>query len=326
MKERRELAVLALLKESGGSFVSGQRMSEAIGISRTAVWKHISGLRKQGYKIESAPSKGYRLAPGASPVFNATELSLGLETDFIGKEIHFFDSVDSTNREAVRLAASGAPEGAVVVADTQSGGKGRLGREWFSPPGSNLYLSIILRPSLAPPAAPALTLVAAVAVAVAIAAYIPRRPSVKWPNDIMIDSSKVAGILTEMSSETDRVNHIVCGIGVNLNSAPGGRMPTGGYGATSLKAESGEEVPRADFTRTLFKSMERWYRIFLDDGLGDVLEAWKSFFEAVGKPVTVDTIDRRISGLCMGIDRAGALLVRDPAGEIISVTSGDMSV
>jgi BirA family biotin operon repressor/biotin-[acetyl-CoA-carboxylase] ligase len=314
-----EVEIIRLLKKGAGGHISGQRISLELGISRTAVWKHIGVLRRTGYPIEGSPKKGYRLDPCPS-LFNGVEVRSGLKMELVGKNLFFYPSLESTNSKAYDMAKEGAEEGTVIIADGQTGGRGRLGRKWFSPPGLNLYTSIILKPDIPPQEAQTLTLMAAVAVAEAVAAYSPLRPTVKWPNDILIDSRKVAGILTEINCETDRVNFIVLGIGVNLNMTPSNELR---HTATSIMEKRGGEVPRAAFAQTLFSSVEKWYKVYLAEGSAPVLDAWRGYFNAEGKPVRVKGF-QNIEGICMGIDARGALLVRIASGRTERVLAGDV--
>ncbi|HLC18551.1 MAG TPA: biotin--[acetyl-CoA-carboxylase] ligase [Thermodesulfobacteriota bacterium] len=344
-REAKEVEIIRLLKasagggEGGGGFVSGEALSRALGVSRTAVWKHVNALRKMGYGIEAVPSKGYRLGgasaqgkaslkgaggPAGEEVFNGVEISSGLTTDFIGKNIFFYDAIDSTNIKAIELGRSGTGEGTAVVADSQTSGKGRIGRRWESPPGVNLYTSIILRPGVSPSDAQALTLLAAVAVAEAVSVFIPRPPVVKWPNDILIGSKKVAGILMEMDAEADRVEFIVAGIGINVNMDDSMLPEELRRSATSLKEAAGGAVSRVGLARTLYSRVEKWYKIFLREGRAPVIEAWKGFFAFEGRPVRVLSFRETLEGICMGVDEHGMLLVRRPSGEIERVISGDV--
>ena len=319
--------VLRFLKAKGGRSVSGQAISEALKISRTAVWKQVARLKEMGFSISSSRGRGYTLASAEAP-FNAVELLSGLETDFVGTDIYFYDELVSTNITAGELAMKGAREGTAVIADAQSGGKGRLGRSWLSPPAFNLYTSIILRPDIAPARAPSLTLVFAVAAAEAIESFVSVTPTVKWPNDILLDSMKVSGILMEMSADIDRVNHVICGIGVNVNSAPklAGCL---GLKATSLREKASAHVAHLDrtvFARALYSSVEKWYKVILKEGFAPIVEAWRGYFGAEGKRVSVNAIDRNVEGICMGIDDTGALLVREGSGKVSTITSGDMTL
>lgn len=330
--QRADSALLRILKGESGAFVSGQSISVELGVSRSAVWKHISNLRRMGYQVEAVRSKGYRLPVEALKAlpFNEVEIASEVGAGVIGSTVHFFEELKSTNVKALELAAAGAGEGTCVVADSQLGGKGRLGRSWYSPKGVNLYTSVILRPEIKPADAPALTLLFAVAAAEAIEAFVsPVRPVVKWPNDILIGREKAVGILTEMSSEMERVNYIVAGFGVNLNMDTTGLKNFDRGPAVSLKEvspEPGEDISRAGFAAKLYGRVEEWYDIFKKDGIKPVVAGWRSYFDAVGKEITVDTIDRTVTGVCAGIDESGALLVRESSGKVATVTSGDMSI
>jgi BirA family biotin operon repressor/biotin-[acetyl-CoA-carboxylase] ligase len=296
--------------EVAGGFVSGQSLSRSLGISRAAVWKHIEGLRKAGYSIEARPRKGYRLDPAKNP-YNGVEISSALKTDLIGNRIYFYDKVESTNVTAFELGRSGEPEGAAVVADSQSGGKGRIGRRWLSPHGVNLYTSVILRPGIMPRDAQMLTFLSAVAVAATVERFIEKKPVVKWPNDVLVNGKKIAGILMEMDAESDRVNFIVAGIGVNINSA-------------SVMELTGGEVSRVEFIRALFSNLEKWYREAISEGFSGVVDAWKGYFASEGKTIRVLSFGRDVEGVCLGIDKDGALLVKLRSGGIERVLSGDV--
>lgn len=326
-REDAEVGIIRLLKKEAGSFVSGQAISSLLGISRTAVWKHIKGLKKMGYSIAASPSKGYCLSVrGKAPPFNAAEISSGLATGFIGRKIFFYPELVSTNLKAFELGRAGEPEGTAVIADAQTGGKGRIGRRWVSPPSVNLYTSIILRPDVAPSSAHMLTLLSAVAAAEAVGGFIDVRPEVKWPNDILIDSRKVAGILMEMDAEPDRVNFVVAGIGININMAASAMPEEIRKNATSLKEKAGKEVSRVDVARELYASFEKWYKIFKEKGFLPIINEWRSYFAAEGKTLKIVSFNRTVEGVCAGIDRDGALLVRMPSGAIERVISGDVEM
>lgn len=321
--ESREADIIRLLRQHPGEYTSGAAISRELGVSRAAVWKHIEALRGAGYTIEAAPAKGYRLA-GPAP-FGGVEISSTLDTDFVARELRFLDSTDSTNSRAFELGRSGAPEGAAVVADAQTGGRGRLGRSWVSPPGVNLYTSVVLRPPIAPQQAGELTFVAAVAAAEAIGEFTRTRPSVKWPNDILIDGRKAAGILLEMDSEADRVHFVVVGVGVNVNMDISDLPPEVRSKATTVREKAGGEVSRTRLAAVLYSKLEKWYKVYVKRGFAPVAEAWRGYFPSEGKPVRVEMFGRRVEGICMGIDASGALLVRTPGGEVERVVSGDMA-
>ena len=328
-RQSAEVRIIGLLKGAPGA-VSGAFLSRELGMSRSAVWKHVEALRKAGYAIEAKPRAGYRLASKDFP-FGAVELLSTVETDIIGSRALFFDSVDSTNTTALKLARDGAAEGTVVVADTQELGRGRIGREWVSPPGVNLHTSVILRPSILPPHAHMLTLLAAVAMAEVIEKVIKKRPTVKWPNDILVNERKVAGILLEMDSEIDRVHFVVVGIGVNINLDLEVLPLELQAGATSVSIETGCDYSRVEFATALYYTLEKWYKVVSDrgfglDGFAPVVEAWRSYFAHEGKTLRVSSFDDSIEGICVGIDSDGALLLRRASGEIERIISGDVQL
>jgi BirA family biotin operon repressor/biotin-[acetyl-CoA-carboxylase] ligase len=318
-------ALLKLFRQSPEGYVSGERLSAALGVSRTAVWKQIRQLRQLGYRIEAVPSRGYQLQ-AVPDLLLAEELRTGLEVAVVGREIRYFATTDSTNRQACALAEAGAAEGLVVIADQQSSGKGRLGRSWFSPPGVNLYLSIVLRPPLPPQAAPQLTFLSALAVSRAIAAVSGLAPTHKWPNDVLVDGHKVAGLLNEMSAESDRIRYVVLGIGVNLNMTTAQFPADLRAPATSLLVAGGRPVGRAQFARTLLTEVDALYASYLRHGSAPIMAAWEAHCDLVGKLVAVEGQGEPLGGVVAGIDRDGALLLTLADGATVRVLAGDVTV
>jgi len=322
-RNKRDEEILRRLNGPQDAFVSGEALAEELGISRTAVWKHLKRLKEEGLPIETKRSKGYRLS-GPVETFNETNISAGLATSFIGHKILFFDTLNSTNDKAFQLARQGAPEGTVVISETQAGGRGRLGRLWASPPGLNIYASVILRPRAAPHELQGITLLAAVAVAEAVAHFTTRPPSVKWPNDVLLDSKKVAGILMEMHTEAEMASFVIAGIGVNINMTKD-KIPAGlTQKATSVISASGGHVSRTAFAQKLFLSLEIWYKTFLEKGLSAIITAWRKYFTSEGKPIRVRSIQKTIDGVCLGVADDGALLVRLTSGATERVLAGDI--
>jgi BirA family biotin operon repressor/biotin-[acetyl-CoA-carboxylase] ligase len=316
-----EEMVLAFLAEAGDDFVSGEAMSGKLGLSRAAVWKHVDALRAQGYRIEAVSARGYRLK-AIPDRLGALEIGPLLNTQELGQTLHCSAELPSTNDRARELADAGAAHGEVVVAESQTSGRGRRGRTWASPAGRNLYLSVILRPNLPPQRAPEITLVASVAACDAC-----RKAGVeagiKWPNDLLVGGRKVAGILTELSAEPDLVHWVVLGIGVNLNSGPGD-FPAELRGlATSLSIERGQPVPRALFAAALLSELEQWLDRHANEGFGPIRDAWRERSVTLGREVRVDAEGGEISGVAEDIDASGALLVRGKAG-LARVVSGDV--
>jgi len=314
-----------MFREERG-FVSGEHLSRELGVSRTAVWKHISLLRKEGYLIEAVPSRGYRLL--SSPdILDVDSITPHLEIGRIGQRLVCHKQTTSTNADAFRLAEDGAIEGTVVISDAQLAGKGRRGRAWASPDGVNLYCSVILRPAIMPNDAPQLTFLSAVAVARAIALTTRLKPEIKWPNDLLISEKKVAGLLNEMSAETDCINFVILGIGVNLNMTAGQFPDDLRHPATSLLIESGSPVDRGRFTAIMLNELDKLYAGFLASGFVPVREEWQRLCNAAVREVAVSDGGADIlRGMFAGIDADGAMLVKTAEGGIERVLSGDVRV
>jgi BirA family biotin operon repressor/biotin-[acetyl-CoA-carboxylase] ligase len=315
--------LLQLLREHPSGFLSGEEISHQLKVSRTAVWKRIERLRALGYEIEASTRSGYRLIRSPD-LLTPSEVKPILKTKWMGKTIHYFPTVDSTNSKAYQLALHGAEEGEVVIAESQERGRGRLGRSWFSPPFLNLYLSIILRPKIPPHQAPLITLMAAVATAEAIRKFSDLTPSIKWPNDILLRDRKIAGLLNEIQSEMDRVHFVILGIGVNLNMDAKMFSKEIRNVATSLKRETGRMISRKDYIQTLLQELEDWYTIFLKEGSVPVLEAWRERAQIKGKPVKVTSFGEPLFGVAADIDSDGALILETKNGERRRVVAGDI--
>ncbi len=310
--------------------ISGGRIADSLGVSRTAVWKHVEALRDRGYEIESVRSRGYRLIAVPERITNES-LSVALQTRRLGRRSVCVDETGSTNSDAAQLAREGAAEGTVVIADAQSSGRGRLGRSWVSRPGCNLYMSVILRPPLPPSVAPQLSLVAGLAVAAALDSVPTARDGlearIKWPNDVLVGGRKICGILTEVEAEADRVAHVVVGIGVNLNSTEDFFPPELRDIATSVLLAGGVRVDRARFAARLLCELEGLYDRFLADGFGALVGMWNDRASLVGSDVTVSGAGEEVSGKCVGIDADGALLVEELAGSTPRrVLAGDVTI
>jgi BirA family biotin operon repressor/biotin-[acetyl-CoA-carboxylase] ligase len=316
-----EELILSFLAEAGDEFVSGEAISDKLGLSRTAVWKHVEGLRAQGYRIDASPARGYRLA-AVPDRLGPLEVRPLLSTRDLGQTIHYFEEIDSTNDRAKELADEGAVHGEAVVAEAQRAGRGRRGRSWSSPAGRNLYVSVVLRPDLAPTRAPELTLVGALAVCDAL-----RKAGVdagiKWPNDVLVGERKIAGILTELSAEPDHVHWVVLGIGVNLNARQEDFPAELRDVATSVLVERGQPAPRALFTAALLATLEDWLDVHAEKGFDAIREAWRTRSVTLGRAVRVRMGDRDVDGVAEDLDPSGALLVRTSAG-LERVMSGDI--
>ena len=292
-------------------------------VSRTAVWKRIRHLRSLGYKIEASTRSGYRLIQSPD-ILAPAEIKPLLKTKWLGKTVHYFRALDSTNSKAYELANQGAEEGEVVIAESQKKGKGRLGRNWFSPPFSNLYLSVILRPKIPPPQAPLITLMAAVATAEAIEKTYGLQPLIKWPNDILLNGRKMAGLLNEIKSETDRIHFVILGIGVNLNIDEKMFPKEIRSVATSMKREMGQGVSRKIFLASLLQELEKWYTVFLRQGEGVILKSWRERAKIKGRQVKMTSFGETITGRAIDVDSDGALIIETKRGERKRVVAGDI--
>ncbi len=315
--------ILKLLRSSNTGFFSGEELARKLGISRTMVWKHIKTLEREGFGIEAVPSQGYRIE--SSPdLLRQEDIKQGLKTRIIGKELHLLSGVPSTNTLAMELASKGAPEGTVVLAETQSSGKGRLGRKWISPKG-NLYCSVVLRPDIPTHKAPLMTLMGAVAVASAIRTVCGVPAEIKWPNDILIAGKKVGGLLTEMSAEPDRIRHIALGIGVDVNMDLDELPAEVRVLTTTLAAETGGRIDRTLLVREVLRSLEHWYGVFLENE-GDVLKEWETLNMTIGSRVKVSAPGETIEGMAQGIDSDGRLLITQDDGRVRTVAAGDVTI
>jgi BirA family biotin operon repressor/biotin-[acetyl-CoA-carboxylase] ligase len=317
--------ILELFRRKQGGVVSGEELSSSLGVSRTAVWKHIKTLQSIGYRIDAVPSQGYRLV--SSPdILVPAEISAGLVTRRIGHRLICFRETESTNMVAFRLAEEGAEEGTVVVSEAQHHGKGRMGRRWESPPGVNLYCSLILCPPIFPMQAAQLTFLSAVAVARAISETTALQPEIKWPNDVLVGGRKVAGLLNEMSAETEKINFIVLGIGININMRQDQFPEDLRHPATSLALEAGRDISRLDVTRALLTALDDFYDAYLAHGYDPIREEWLSRCTMNGREVRVTFQNSVQEGMVMGIDEDGALLIRLHDGRVERVMAGDVTM
>lgn len=314
--------ILRMLKQNSG-YLSGEEISGSLGISRTAVWKHINSLKADGYTIDSQTKTGYRLIHRPDCLF-PEEIRENLCTNEVGRNIVYFESVDSTNRAARELADKDAGGGTVVVAEKQTAGKGRLGREWHSPFRTGIWMSVILRPEIAPVDAPKITLAVATAVAKALAEETGLNPGIKWPNDILLNGKKVCGILTEMKADMDRIHYVIVGMGINVNDMefPEGLRET----ATSLFLEAVKSFSRPLITAAVLNQLEPVYFSLIQKGFGEIRGDWKKYSVNLGREVMVNTIKETIEGVATDIDQDGLLLVKKADGSIQKITAGDVTM
>jgi len=316
--------IIEALKENTHTFLSGEELSQKLGVSRTAVWKVIKQLKEEGYEIESVSRKGYRLIQEGDSL-NAVALKLELKESKLIQHIEHFESVDSTNTYAKNIAAEGAVEGTLIIADEQVKGRGRLGRMWTSPKGTGIWMSLILRPDIEPIHAAKMTQIAAAAMNEAIVRVTGLDAGIKWPNDIIVSRKKVCGILTEMSAELNTVNYVVVGIGVNVNveEFPEEIRET----ATSLKIESGKSLKRKDIVVEFVKQFETLYNAYIkEESLQSTLNYCRTHSVTIGQKVRIIHKNETLFGEAMDLNQDGELLVKFENGEVKPVFYGEVSV
>lgn len=318
--------VLEELKTNIGRSISGEEISKKLGISRTAVWKHITRLRSEGYSIESQTNSGYKLV-GSPDVLSLSELEPYLDTRLIGRSIVFLDSTGSTNSYTKKLAEGPFTEGTVVIADEQTAGRGRLGRQWVSPKGKGIWMSILLKPDLLPSDAAKLTIAAAYAVSKALWNCCRLDARIKWPNDIVAGGKKLCGILTEMSAEADEINSVVVGIGINANLGEEDFGPEVSGIATSIRLEKDTEVSRKALAASVLNEFEKVYEVFAKEGsIKPFLDEYKSRSAVLGKEIRVITKKEEIIGSAEDISEEGHLVIRLKDGTLREIISGEVSV
>ena len=313
--------VLQALRMADG-FLSGEAISGELGISRSAVWKAINGLREMGYEIDSVTNRGYRLT-GAPDILTEESIRSFLTGSLIS-EVHALKTVDSTNNEAKRWAQQGAPHGSLFVADEQTGGKGRLGRVWKSPAGTGLWFSVLLRPKAVPEQVTGLTLTAGLSVAKAIQKLTGCKAQIKWPNDVVIGSQKVCGILTEMAAEMESVEYVIPGIGVNVNTES---FPEEiAFKATSLYLSTGKKWSRAELLGAILQEMECLLDRQEQGGVQAILEEYRENCVTIGRKVSTQRGNIRLSGIAEDVTEGGELVVRQSNGSQLVINSGEVSV
>jgi len=306
--------------------VSGADLSLQLGVTRSAIWARIEELRQFGYEIEASPHQGYRLT-NVPDVLHADDLmSLVQQNKIIGRDIRVFEETGSTNDVVEKLARDGVGEGVVVFAEAQSRGRGRLGRKWISPPRKGLWFSILLRPELRPSEATQLTVAAATALVRALRAQTGLEPKIKWPNDILLNGKKIAGVLTELSAELDRIKYIILGIGVDVNLASADLPADLRKLATSLRIETGKTFRRADLAAAILAELERDYARIHENQFGFVADEWERQCATLGHQVSIQMGGRTIQGRAESLDKDGALLLRTEHGRLERIIGGDVTV
>ena len=315
--------ILNILRSNKDEYISGERISEELGITRAGIWKHIKSLKEAGYVIESISNRGYKLV-STPDIIAGEEVSPLLTTKYMGRNFIHYDEVDSTNIQCRRECSNKPIEGMVIVAEEQTSGKGRLGRSWVSPKGTGIWMSVVLTPSIQPIVAPRTTLIGAAAVYTALK-DMGISTGIKWPNDIVINGKKICGILTEMNAEIERVNYVIMGIGINVNmeSFPEEIKEK----ATSLKIELGNKVDRKKLIANILNNLEDFYEDFKNTGdISRVIEICREGSLLINKEVRVVNGSNEVVCTVLDIDDEGELIVRYKDGTVSRVFSGEVSV
>ena len=315
--------LLEAFSKADGEFISGQKISDYIGCSRTAVWKHMEELRREGYELEAVRRLGYRITKKPDKI-SSNEIQLGLKTQMMGRRIHFEEIVSSTQKIARNLANEGVEEGTIVVADQQTNGRGRMARVWYSPKGTGIWMSMIIRPNLPINQTPQLTLLTAVAIVQAIEELTPLKPEIKWPNDIMLNGKKLVGILTELQAEADQVHSVIIGTGINVNQKIEDFPEDLQKIATSICIETGTVWERAQFIQMILLKFEGLYSLFLSQGFKPIKLLWESYAISLNKKIIARTLNGTVEGKAIGIDDDGVLLIETNNRVIERIYSADI--
>lgn len=313
-----EEKIIELLKDRQG-YLSGEELSNTLKVSRQALWKHINFLRELGYDIAAVPHLGYRLVSVPDRLYDFQVYS-GLKTKSFGKKLLYFDSLGSTMDMATQLALKGVKEGTVVLAETQTKGRGRLGRAWHSPKYKGLYFSLILRPKISLDRASIITLLAGVSICEAIKEVLGLELQIKWPNDILMHNKKLGGILTEVKAEVDEVNFIIIGVGLNINNDSKSLIS----GSISLKEIKDGELSRLNILQEILYRLELNYQILEKKGAKPIIDKWRQFAITLGRRVKVYSHKEHLEGEAFDIDVDGGLLLRNDSGITHKVLSGDI--
>ncbi len=311
--------ILSILK-SNDDYISGEQISEILGISRSAVWKYIKKLRSEGYEIDSVTNRGYKII--FSPdIISAELIQNNVKTDFCAKNVHYYDEVDSTNIAAKQNSSQ--PDGTLFIADIQTAGRGRLGRRWLAPKGCGIWMSLLLKPEIELADVPQITLISGMAVCSVLNSMLDLGAKIKWPNDIVVGSKKICGILTELSADTDGVSYVVPGIGINVNNESFDEELA--KKATSVYIETGSRADRCEIVCRIMEEFEKYYKILLSKGFLALREEYRRMCVNIGREVLVIKNNISSRAHCTDIAENGNLIV-EKDGESIQINSGEVSV
>ncbi|MGH7967282.1 MAG: biotin--[acetyl-CoA-carboxylase] ligase [Limisphaerales bacterium] len=326
MSRSLDAEILGRLRDAVEGSVSGAELAQHLGVSRAAVWARVEDLRLLGYEIQASPHLGYRLVSSPDLLHADDLLSRLSSSQVIGRDIRVFEETTSTNDVVDKLGRDGVAEGVVVFAESQTRGRGRLGRQWLSPARKGLWFSVLLRPKLHLQAATQLTVLSATALRRALELQTGLKPEIKWPNDILLSGRKVAGILTELTAEVDSIRYLVLGIGVDVNLNAGDFAPELRRQATSLKIESGKAVSRPDLAVAILSELDADYQRLAGGGFAELAEEWQAHCTTLGRHVSIRTGERVVRGCAESLGDEGALLVRTEHGHLEPVTGGDVTL
>ena len=316
--------IVTLLKSHQSEFLSGEKLSKSLSLSRAAVWKNIKKLKSLGYKIESRPKSGYRLQQ-STDLLVPWEVSDGLQTDIIGRKIYYFGTIDSTQNFAIELAKRPHENGSLVIADRQTQGRGRLNRKWVSPKGG-VWMSILLRPNFEPSYTSLFPMATSLALAVSIEKTLKIKTELKWPNDVTIKGNKVAGILIDASVESNKIDYLIIGIGINFKINPSTiskSIKQKKYGIATLISKDQGKRP-AELVQQFLLELEKTYNNILTGNVGTIRKEWIKRSSTIGKNVTITTTTGTLKGKVTGIDKTGALIL-SRNGIVQHVLAGDMT-
>ncbi|MEK3765244.1 biotin--[acetyl-CoA-carboxylase] ligase [Solibacillus sp. FSL K6-4121] len=318
--------ILKRFLNANGEPISGQVLADELQVSRTAIWKHLQTLKQEGYEFETVKKRGYKLVTVPDKV-DMGQLQQFLKTDRYGRQVHYFESVESTQLVAHELVREGAPDGTVIIAEHQTAGRGRMMREWESSEGKGIWMTIIIRPEIAPHQAPQFTLVTAVAVVNAMKAMFKNfTPEIKWPNDILIKGKKTTGILTEMVAEADRIQALLIGIGINVNQQMDDFPEALQSIATSIAIEEGEPIERVHLVANVLDFLEHYSDMYVKNGFGFIKTLWEESSGTIGKRVKATTLREVVEGEAISITENGVLEIRQANGEVKGIYSADIEI
>ena len=316
------LRVLTFLKTHNTEYLSGQDLSDVLRISRVAVWKHIKKIQLLGYTVESKQKEGYKLTAN-SGLLLPWEIVSGIKTKVLGQQAYYFDSIDSTQNQAMKMANDPKNNGVIIIAEKQTGGKGRSGRKWISPKGG-IWLSVILHPKFDISITTLFPIASSLALSYAIEKICKINPELKWPNDLTIKGKKVAGMLVDASFESNRIENLVLGVGINfkidVKQVEKMLKKTPNYYGVSSLNKDGDAIA---LVQCFLLELEKMYELLNTKQTTKIIAEWTKRSSTIGKKVEIDTVNGKIKGKASKIDDDGGLLVKDK-GKITKIIAGDI--